>query len=1165
MRTCRSLALVAAGALLAAVTAGGSSTPPPTLKTTPPAQAWAGPSFPSTAAPACLHADPKGHVSEIETSLGSFATNTTELELTGENISNRMLQGLNPIGAPMLNGLTALTHLNLRQNQIDSLDHGLFRCLTALTRLEVGINHIASLDKRAFQGLTALTVLSLEANQITRLHDGVFGNLPALTYLSLNYNQITCLPQGVFGSLSAVAHLQLGGNRLTFLDRTVLRGLKALTKLDVHDNRLSDLPETVFQNFTALCVLLLYENHIAFHVTSRFFRDLTALLSLHMKNNQIALLPNGVFGNLTALNTLDMSNNQIALLPDGVFGNLTALTRLVLNANQITRLPDGVFRNLVNLAALKLNNNRVISMPVQLVPQKAGKTLLRSGSAMVSGDSINGFGMAGSSGLQNCQLGNAENTGAVTCDPECLYSSSKTAILDALGRLGCEPFRLSRDLPANCDGDTGELGDLWRRAAHLPAVFFVNETIKITGFSDDCNQSVLFDRIFDNDPSQLSYAVAFEDENGHRKPPPSGSSPVINAESGAVWIIPDPAATEQTYFASLVAQDTSGNTVQLANWNFTVKFNLEGGLRHNRGSSAEQVRQRGSATEPLGWATRTKWAIGTDYSLAQINRSGFAYNGVPREVSDPDLTFMLNPTPEGFGINSVTGAIHGTPTEQQNRTSTVYAVLLNEGGGHTTLALANITFDIRFPDTDDASHGPGGKGCSHGASEDDVEFDLSFTCDCTNTAFQGENCDSDRHTSKLSTKAVIMICVLSFVSLISGTAAWWARRKAHADANDDVPLMSMAALAAENPRWTFGLSIHHLVNVVLEHCPLVMEAQLARSNRSGVDFDGNPPEVWRPLITDAEAATVWHMVHGWAKPLTAAARCSYVEHVYATVDIGRDRHVGEATAMISYTWGDPYVKVMRALEAWSDGHGFDPTATRIWICSLCVDQYNLPQSLQATFGRRVEKIGMLLPLLVPWQHPRYITRLWCLFEYHTASTLGDCKVDIIFAPDDLSAMQSEGSTNIRRLEEMLESMDCKTADASFAADRDQIRRRIIKAGGFNLLNAVLREGLRKSFMASMMEQLHLLARRERALTAQLMDARGLPGIAGIPTSPSLESRVLATVFWPTEAAVLASTTAPSSGIAAATDADQQLTRIGRVRATRGNAVMETNVDGGLVH
>ena len=256
--------------------------------------------------------------------------------------------------------------------------------------------------------------------------------------------------------------------------------------------------------------------------------------------------------------------------------------------------------------------------------------------------------------------------------------------------------------------------------------------------------------------------------------------------------------------------------------------------------------------------------------------------------------------------------------------------------------------------------------------------------------------------------------------------------------------------------------------------------------------------------------------------------------------------------MISYTWGDRYIDVMRALDAWCSSHGKDPETTRIWICSLCVDQYHIPEHLDATFGLRVEKIGMLLPLLMPWESPKYIGRLWCLFEFHTASTLDDCAIDMIFAPEDVEHIRTEGSSDMETFEEMLDSIDCEKADASVVSDRDRIRQKIMDSCGFNLLDTAVREKLRKLFMAAAMAQMRLMSAELAAAKAALM-------IAGTTWSWRPESRRASTLATqPSERPVAPLTALPSWPANAA--APPRAPAVIAPAGEDGGGVYETDID-----
>ena len=85
--------------------------------------------------------------------------------------------------------------------------------LAAITSLSINntsISYISScLD---FNGLTALTHLDLSNNEIERIFGSLSEKMPALTHLDLSNNNINSLPSGIFEGMSSLETLNLSGN-----------------------------------------------------------------------------------------------------------------------------------------------------------------------------------------------------------------------------------------------------------------------------------------------------------------------------------------------------------------------------------------------------------------------------------------------------------------------------------------------------------------------------------------------------------------------------------------------------------------------------------------------------------------------------------------------------------------------------------------------------------------------------------------------------------------------------------------------------------------------------------------------------------------------------------------------------------------------------------------
>ena len=123
------------------------------------------------------------------------------------------------------------------------------------------------------------------------------------------------------------------------------------------------------------------------------------------------------------------------------------------------------------------------------------------------------------------------------------------------------------------------------------------------------------------------------------------------------------------------------------------------------------------------------------------------------------------------------------------------------------------------------------------------------------------------------------------------------------------------------------------------------------------------------LMDDPGQASIWHMVHAFAKPCSASQICprdGKVGSAYVDTLVSED-DLGHATALLSYAWGYQVVEVSAALSAWTVRAERDPKRTRIWICSLCLNQFriddpdNQDSDLQKEFGERVVAIGRILP------------------------------------------------------------------------------------------------------------------------------------------------------------------------------------------------------------
>ena len=185
----------------------------------------------------------------------------TQLECSGFGKA----ANLKIIGTAGLEKLTALTSLELKNNQLTTID---VSQNTALTYLSLVINQLTAIN---LDYNTALTVLYLDYNQLTTIdasHNTALTRLylsnnqlttidvshsTALTTLYLDYNQLTTID---VSQNTALTFINLGSSQLTTID---VSHSTALTKLYLESNQLTAID--VSQN-TALTYLNLKSNQL---------------------------------------------------------------------------------------------------------------------------------------------------------------------------------------------------------------------------------------------------------------------------------------------------------------------------------------------------------------------------------------------------------------------------------------------------------------------------------------------------------------------------------------------------------------------------------------------------------------------------------------------------------------------------------------------------------------------------------------------------------------------------------------------------------------------------------------------------------------------------------------------------------------------------------------
>eukprot|EP00927_Polykrikos_kofoidii_P045830 TRINITY_DN39962_c0_g1_i1.p1 TRINITY_DN39962_c0_g1~~TRINITY_DN39962_c0_g1_i1.p1 ORF type:complete len:756 (-),score=117.75 TRINITY_DN39962_c0_g1_i1:63-2330(-) len=183
----------------------------------------------------------------------------------------------------------------------------------------------------------------------------------------------------------------------------------------------------------------------------------------------------------------------------------------------------------------------------------------------------------------------------------------------------------------------------------------------------------------------------------------------------------------------------------------------------------------------------------------------------------------------------------------------------------------------------------------------------------------------------------------------------------------------------------------------------------------------------------------------------------------AFVDVASDPFIGNATHMLSYSWGYSVVTIVQALSAFCKSRELDVSSTRIWICFACINQHRVKEAsakgekvsfdeFQEAFGSRVRHIGKVLSLLSPWSEPLYLSRVWCIYELYTAHA-NNLDVELILPADEERDFAAHFADNgVSGIWASIGAMRVQDARASQEEDRVSILKLVEEGPGFAALN-----------------------------------------------------------------------------------------------------------------
>lgn len=182
-----------------------------------------------------------------------------------------------------------------------------------------------------------------------------------------------------------------------------------------------------------------------------------------------------------------------------------------------------------------------------------------------------------------------------------------------------------------------------------------------------------------------------------------------------------------------------------------------------------------------------------------------------------------------------------------------------------------------------------------------------------------------------------------------------------------------------------GVSVHYLQTTFLA------EARVAGNDETSCVYDIEDLQSQEMGIVRRKGALV-------CSPADGRMGASYVDCL-----VGND-NVGRANYMLSYSWAYAIGDIVDSLVSFCATNNLDPKRTYVWIDCLCINQHRVVEQknsggtgmldFEQEFPKKLKAIGHMLALLVPWNSPVYLTRIWCVFELYTAHHTG-CRISVV--------------------------------------------------------------------------------------------------------------------------------------------------------------------------
>ena len=199
--------------------------------------------------------------------------------------------------------------------------------------------------------------------------------------------------------------------------------------------------------------------------------------------------------------------------------------------------------------------------------------------------------------------------------------------------------------------------------------------------------------------------------------------------------------------------------------------------------------------------------------------------------------------------------------------------------------------------------------------------------------------------------------------------------------------------------------------------------------------------------------TTDEVMEEYVKPPTAKTKLSWCDYLMSEGDGGK--YVATAEVFLSHAWKYAFLDVVDAVQRHFKDSGEDPS---IWFDIWSVSQHKSSSRdfnwWQSTFLNAIGAMGRVLMVMLPWDCPKTLTRVWCIFEAYSCEAT-QSRFIVTMTEEESKKLVAEICRNPVSLLKTLSSVSCEASEARDLKDRDQIFEVIRQSVRFSELDSMV--------------------------------------------------------------------------------------------------------------